>query len=350
MARLNNLTRETSARERALNVLAASCLLIASAAGSAPEPASVEYRLTFPAPEHHLMEVEATFRELPAGVFEARMSRTSPGRYALHEFAKNVYGVEAFDGAGRPLAFTSTGLHQWDVSGHDGTVRLVYTVFGNRVDGTYLGIDSTHAHINIPSALMWGRGLEGRAVRVQLVRPEGRTWKAATQLFPTDDPLTFTAPNFAYLMDSPIEFSDFDLATFTLPSAGRGSAVFRVAVHHRGEPRDVEAYAQDLERIARTASDVFGELPDFDTGTYTFIADYVPWASGDGMEHRNSTILTSPGSLASDVDRSNLVSTAAHELFHIWNVERIRPASLEPFDFEAATVSGELWLAEGVTS
>jgi predicted metalloprotease with PDZ domain len=68
------------------------------------------------------------------------------------------------------------------------------------------------------------------------------------------------------------------------------------------------------------------------------------------MEHRNSTVLTSTGSLGKESDRRNLISTAAHELFHVWNVERIRPASLEPFDFEEANVSGELWLAEGVTS
>ena len=95
---------------------------------------------------------------------------------------------------------------------------------------------------------------------------------------------------------------------------------------------------------------VFGELPDFDAGTYTFLADYLPSASGDGMEHRNSTVLTSTGSLDNASERRGLISTAAHELFHVWNVERIRPASLEPFDFEEANVSGELWLAEGFTS
>jgi predicted metalloprotease with PDZ domain len=297
------------------------------------------------------MSVEVMFREVPQGVLEVRMSRSSPGRYALHEFAKNVYGVSAFDGAGKPLAVASTDLHGWEVSGHDGTVRIAYTIFGNRVDGTYLGIDASHAHINAPAALVWARGLELRGARVTLVPPAGRDWKAATQLFPTSEPLTFSAPNLAYLMDSPIEFSDFDLATFTLPSAtGDPGVTFRVAVHHTDSQRDVDAFAEDLEKIARAASAVFGELPPFDTGTYTFIADYLPTASRDGMEHRNSTILTSTGSLGHADERRSLISTAAHELFHVWNVERIRPASLEPFDFEKANVSGELWLAEGVTS
>jgi predicted metalloprotease with PDZ domain len=93
---------------------------------------------------------------------------------------------------------------------------------------------------------------------------------------------------------------------------------------------------------------VWGEFPRFEGDAYTFIADYLPWASGDGMEHRNSTILTSPSSLRTN--RLNLLDTVAHEFFHAWNVERIRPRSLEPFDLERANMSGELWLGEGFTS
>ncbi|HEY7818472.1 MAG TPA: hypothetical protein VIG29_09645, partial [Vicinamibacteria bacterium] len=92
---------------------------------------------------------------------------------------------------------------------------------------------------------------------------------------------------------------------------------------------------------------IFGELPQFEYGVYTFIADYLPYASGDGMEHRNSTVLTSSRSLEDPLDN---IGTLAHEFFHAWNVERVRPRSLEPFDFEEANLSGELWFAEGFTS
>src|SRR5262249_34183891 len=77
------------------------------------------------------------------------------------------------------------------------------------------------------------------------------------------------------------------------------------------------------------------------------LADYLAYASGDGMEHRNSTVMTAAGSIAND--RSRLLDTVAHEFFHSWNVERIRPKGLEPFDFDRADMSGELWLAEGFT-
>src|SRR5688572_32754116 len=109
-----------------------------------------------------------------------------------------------------------------------------------------------------------------------------------------------------------------------------------------------DALARDVEAIAREARYVFGEYPAFENNTYTFIADYLPWASSDGMEHRNSTILTSGSSLRTD--RLDLLDTISHEFFHAWNVERIRPRSLEPFNFEEANMSGELWLAEGFTS
>jgi predicted metalloprotease with PDZ domain len=201
----------------------------------------------------------------------------------------------------------------------------------------------------MPAAFMWARGLGDRPVIVRFVPPGGSAWRVATQLFPTDDPLTYTAPNLQYFFDSPTELSDFTLRTFRLGS-GDQAPTFRIALHHRGTDEEADAYARDAEAIVREAEAVFGELPPYDSGTYTFIADYLPYASGDGMEHRNSTVLTSSGALSSPSGRRGLVDTVAHEFFHGWNVERIRPASLEPFDFEAANVSSELWLAEGFTS
>src|SRR5918994_1318329 len=109
--------------------------------------APVAYRLQFPEREHRLMQVDITFADVPAGPLQLRMSRTSPGRYALHEFAKNVFDVAILNGKGQPIAATRPDPHQWDVANHDGTVVVTYKVFGDRTDGTYLGIDDMHAHI-----------------------------------------------------------------------------------------------------------------------------------------------------------------------------------------------------------
>jgi predicted metalloprotease with PDZ domain len=109
----------------------------------------------------------------------------------------------------------------------------------------------------------------------------------------------------------------------------------------------VDEYMAMIRRVVEEQHAVFGELPRFEPGHYTFIADYLPWVSGDGMEHRNSTILTANASLS--VAASGLLGAVSHEFFHAWNVERLRPRSLEPFDFDRANISGELWLAEGFT-
>ena len=330
-----------------LRTLLVACLLTLGGAEQVRAQAPVAYRLSFPEREHRLMQVEVTFAELPAGPLQLRLSRTSPGRYALHEFGKNVFDVRVTDGAGRELTVTRPNVYQWDVADHAGTVQVTYKIFGDRIDGTYLAIDASHAHINMPAALMWARGLERRAATVRFEPPPGSSWRVATQLLSGTDGFSFSAPNLQYLMDSPAELSAYALRTFTVNDESR-TPVFRVAVHHTGTDADLDSFARGVESIVREARHIFGEYPAYEGNTYTFIADYLPWADGDGMEHRNSTILTSASSIRAN--RIDLLDTVAHEFFHSWNVERIRPASLEPFNFEETNMSGELWLAEGFTS
>lgn len=336
-----------------IRLAAALCGICLLPAASAWARAPIEYRLSFPAPEHRWMQVEARFPEVPAGPLQLRMSRTSPGRYALAEFAKNVFDVVITDGKGQVLSPARPNLHQWDVTGHDGTVWVSYKVFGDRTDGTYLGIDSMHAHINMPAAMMFARGWLDRPARVTFVEPAGHDWRVATQLFPTADPLVFTAPNLHYLMDSPSEFSAFSSRSFTvddgMPRSGP-APTFRVALLHDGTDAEADAFARDVERTVREAMRVFGELPAYDANTYTFLSVYLPWASGDGMEHRNSTSLTGRGALRNPGQRQGILGAVSHEFFHSWNMERIRSKLIEPFDYEEADMSDELWLGEGFTN
>ena len=331
-------------------VAAALCLCISAPRGQAPPP--VEYRLSFPAPQHRWLAVDVRFPDAGEAPLHVRMSSASPGRYARHEFAKNLIEI-AFTGAdGDAVQVTRRGPAHWEVAGHGGEVRVRYRLFGDRVDGTYLAVDATHAHMNAPATLVWAEGMEDRPARVTLARPSGTSWTVATQLFPTGDPRTFTAPNLAYLLDSPIEFSDLALRTFTVPDPADPAyrPTFRIAVHQVGGEAGLEEYVSAVERIVRETAPIFGEFPRFETGAYTFIADYLPTASGDAMEHRNSTVLTAGASLDRPAVRTRLLGSVAHEFVHAWNVERIRPRSLEPFDFTRANVSGELWLAEGLTN
>ena len=302
------------------------------------------------------MQVEASFPGLGAGPLELRMSRSSPGRYSLHDFAKNVYDVRAFAADQRKLETTRPDPYGWNVNGHGGSVTVRYKVFGDRVDGTYLAIDTTHAHINMPAAIMWARGLDDRPIRIEFEPPQGREynsrrevpWHVMSQLAPDRAPgisntvLAYAAPNLQYLMDSPVEFGHSSVRSFNVRDS-----TFRFALHHTGTEAELDSLMNDVEKIVHQEGAVFGEYPRYEPGYYTFLADYLPYANGDGMEHRNSTVISGAGSIAHD--RHGILDTVAHEFFHCWNVERIRPKGLEPFDFERANISGELWLAEGFT-
>ena len=303
-----------------------------------------EYELSFDNAVHHEANIKIKFSNLENKVLEVRMSRSSPGRYAVHEFAKNVYNVKATDGNGKALPITRENPYQWNVAGHNGTVNFEYTLYANRAGGTYSGIDESHAHLNMPATLAWARGLDQRPIKVKFNVREDRNWKVATQLKDLGNN-TFYAPNTYYLMDSPTEIADLYFRERNVDGQ-----TIRLALHKDGTTdAEVDAYFEETMGIVMQQKAVFGELATYDFGQYTFLSCYMPNASGDGMEHRNSTYVVS----GLPVERplgSTSMGTMSHEFFHSWNVERIRPKSLEPFSFEDANMSGELWFAEGFTS
>ncbi|ADV48444.1 peptidase M61 domain protein [Cellulophaga algicola DSM 14237] len=306
------------------------------------------YTISFENAVHHEAEITATFPKVTSEIFSVRMSRTSPGRYALHEFAKNIYAVKATDSQGKSLTIKRPNPYQWDITGHDGTVNISYTLFADRADGTYSQIDETHAHLNIPATFIYAPEFSERKITVDFNPREDLNWKIATQL-PLVANNTYSAKNLQYFMDSPTELSNFGLREFEVVEADGKKKNIRFVLHHNGTEAELDTYFEKIKKTVLAEEAVFGELADFDYGTYTFLACYIPNASGDGMEHRNSTILTSTRSLA-DGGMENNIGTVSHEFFHSWNVERIRPESLEPFNFEEANMSGELWFAEGFTS
>ena len=304
---------------------------------------TISYEISFENAVHHEADIKASFSNIKEDTLSVRMSRTSPGRYALHEFAKNVYGFSATDSKGNKLRVIRPNNHEWQILGHDGTINISYTLFANRGDGTYAQIDETHAHLNIPATFIYAPSLSEIPLEVKFNVREDLNWNVATQL-PVVSGNTYSAPNLQYFMDSPTEISDFSLREFKV-----GLQNVRLALHHNGSEQEVDTYFEKVKKVVLAEREIFGELPKFDYGTYTFLACYVPNASGDGMEHRNSTVLTSARSLAKGGMERN-IGTVSHEFFHAWNVERIRPQSLEPFNFEEANMSGELWFAEGFTS
>lgn len=307
----------------------------------------VEYEISFPNAAHHEAEITVTFTGAPLGKpLEVRMSRSSPGRYSAQEFSKNVYSVRASDGNGTALSFTRPNPTQWNIAGHRGKVVVRYTLFGDLGSGTFTGIDASMAHLSIPASFMWARGMENAPVTIRFKGLPG--WKVATQLVPTADPQVFTAPHLQYFMDSPTMLANFRLREWPIQSNDKTYTI-RLAINDpAASDQEVDEFAEMCKKIVAEQNAIFGEAPDFDFGTYTFISNYVPQIGGDGMEHRNSTSLTSSRSIKGGGARGNL-GTVSHEYFHAWNVERLRPKTLEPFNFEDANVSDGLWVGEGFT-
>lgn len=320
------------------------CLFVT---GNVFSQSNIQYEISFKNAVHHEAEISVTYKNIEIDTLSVRMSRTSPGRYAIHEFAKNIYGFKAFDERGNELRVTRPNPYQWDISGHQGIVKITYTLFANHGDGTYSQVDETHAHLNIPATFVYAPAYKKSPVQIKLHPRKDLNWKVATQLKPLPQN-EYYAPDLDYFMDSPIEMSNHELRSFAISSNGKDYDII-FALHQAQGYEGFDAYFENVKKIVKSEIAVFGTLPDFDFGSYVFLACYTSNVDGDGMEHRNSTVLTDLNPLNKGGSQEN-IGTVAHEFFHAWNVERIRPLSLEPFDYEEANMSGELWFAEGFTS
>lgn len=307
---------------------------------------AIFYSVSFPNAVHHEAEIVMTIPQAPSGPIRVRMSRSSAGRYATHEFGKNVYDVKAFNVDGSALDLKQVEGDVYEISDHGETVKVSYTLFGNWTDGTYASIDPSHAHLNMPAAFMWVVGQEKRPVRFEFNDLNKYGWKVATQLKHEGDNV-YSAPDMQYMMDSPTELSNYKVSSWEVDNNGKAEKI-NLTIHSDDDQATVDNFAKQVQKMVLEEKAVYGELPVYDYGEYTFIDDSYPTNSGDGMEHRNSTIIVHPVPQVAGLE-NRLLSTYSHEYFHSWNVKRIRPKSLEPFNFEHADMSSELWFAEGFT-
>jgi len=306
----------------------------------------IRYEFSAPNAIHHEAQIGLTVTQLPTQPAVFRMSRSSPGRYATHEFGKNVYDVKAFDDQNQPLAIIRTEGDVYTVPTHKGTVKVTYTIYGNYPDGTYMGIDPQSIHLNMPATFMWIKGFDQRPIEVKFNLPSENMGVVATQLVPTADRYTFTAPGLQYFMDSPVKIGRLNIKEWQRTNTNGKPITFRVALEAAVADSTADGFAKKIARIVDQAKAVYGEFPQYDYGNYTFLASLNPYVRGDGMEHRNSTMIAVPIAFTGP---ERVLGVFAHEFFHCWNVERIRPKTLEPFNFEKSNMSYELWFAEGFT-
>jgi predicted metalloprotease with PDZ domain len=322
-------------------ILASLCLL-----PYLTEAQKLSYNISFPNAAHHEAHVALEVSDFSQKELVARMSRSSPGRYATHEYGKNVYDVKAFDKSGKALEVIRLDGDVYKVAGLTGFVKIEYTLYANHADGTYAGIDATSMQLNAPATYLWIKGLEKAPIDLKFQIPARKNWQIATQLKPSSDKTKFSAPDLQYLMDSPVKIGELKVKEWTLKNPDNKSYQFELALEAEGADVLVTEFAGKVKKITEETVPVFGELPAFDYGKYIFIASVNPYVKGDGMEHRNSTVINRPSQFDG---ADNLLGVYAHEFFHAWNVERLRPKSLEPFNYEKSNMSHELWFAEGFT-
>ncbi|MDX1667629.1 MAG: M61 family peptidase, partial [Saprospiraceae bacterium] len=243
-------------------------LLLAFLPLEAQEP--IIYRLDLSNIDQHELKITVEFTSLnPQEILNIRMSQASPGRYALHNFAKNVYDTYAYGHSGEVLDLYRSDENEWQVTGHEGYVRFQYTLFGNHADGTYTGINNRMIHLNMPATFVYGVGLEKRSVELFIDLNEYPEWTVATQL-PTSGRGTFTAPDYYYFLDSPLIAGDLDHRSWQVID-GADTSTIEIAMLHEGSSEQLDEYTEWVKQIVAEQTEIFGSLPGFDYGRYTFL-------------------------------------------------------------------------------
>ena len=308
---------------------------------------SVTYVLSMPEPQTHYFEVEMQLKNVAAatnskknGYIDIKMPVWTPGSYLIREYAKNVEGFTASAG-GKAVANDKVSKNTWRVYTGDDNLTVRYRVYANDLTVRTCFVDADHGYVTPAGTFMYHDALKNIPLRV-VVQPY-KTWKnVATGLEPVaGEKFTYQAANLDILIDSPLEIGNHKTFTFTAAGVPHTVAMFGDVEY------DEERLKADYKRICETAFSVVGEHPCKD---YTFIVQHIP-PGGGGLEHLNSTTLeTNRNAYSTETNYKRFFGLVAHEYFHLWNVKRIRPIALGPFDYENENYTHMLWLSEGCTS
>lgn len=310
------------------------------------------YAIQMPDPQRHEFHVQLRFDAIPGERVQLELPKWNPGAYRLTEAQRNVRSVRAKLVRGNkqePVGITKLDENTWEVA-HGGAPLIVeYQVYCGKYSGIgscYL--DDEFGFLNGVYVFMYAVGHKHRPIELRVTDiPGGKGAEVVTGLprRGAGKREHFWASNYDVLVDSPIHAGDVDIVEFEL--AGRP---IRAAMSREGSWKADEV-REELRRITEAATAVFGPpetaLPFTD---YTFIVHVLPDNSG-GLEHLNSTVIgVDPWWFADNRGKRRFWSVAAHEFFHLWNVKRIRPAVLGPFDYDREVHTTMLWFAEGFTS
>lgn len=309
--------------------------------------ATISYRISLAHPETHLLHVTISVPNVH-GQLTVQMPAWN-ATYMIRDFASHVQDLHATDARGAKLSARKLDTATWQIDGQ-GAITISYATFWNESGPFAAQLNDEHAFLNLAMLLLYVPDRRSEESTVTL-DDLPITWRTASSLVPTaetrvaapiikdpwgpdaSDPSTrFWAPNYDALVDAPLECSIFH--TFNLSTSG---PPVHVVVH--SDAWDEDALKDGLTRIVEYETHLMGGAP---YPAYTFIF-HIGTGNGGGMEHANSTAIGATSSTAA-------IHTAAHEFFHLWNVKRIRPQSLEPIDYVHKMPTRALWFAEGVTN
>ena len=304
---------------------------------AAPSNATTNYTISLANPGQHLVEVQIF---LPAGSAQRELQLPVwNALYQVRDFAKYVNWLRAKDRAGHTLAIRELDTSRWRITGTQDGATVEYQIFVDSPGPFGTQFNSNHAFFNLAELLMYPVDARNQLMVVRFNQiPEG--WRGATPLASAPEN-RFSAENYDRLVDSPVEIGTFRESDFD-----EGGAHYRVVVDAESGDYDMEKIAAMLHKITSAATTWMDDRP-FDS--YMFLYHFPKGPAGGGMEHSYSTAIEVNADVLARAPEV-LASVTAHEFFHLWNVKRIRPQTLEPVDYTKENFTRVLWFSEGCTS
>lgn len=301
--------------------------------------ASLQYIISTPEPETHFAEVSFTVNNYKKDYIDFKLPVWAPGSYLVREFSRFVEGFEAKNGETK-LEWDKINKNTWRVKTNKADKIIIsYKVYCYELSVRTSFVDDSHAYFNGTSVFMYVDDLLQKDGWLKVV-PHENFKKIATSLPNDDNEWMFKFTNYDFLVDSPIEIGNHEEFEFTA-----GGTLHKVAMYGKGN-YDIEILKKDMAAVCQSATDIFGDNPNKE---YTFIIHNLTHGSG-GLEHLSSTTLQVNRWTYQGGRYKGFLSLVAHEYFHLWNVKRIRPEALGPFDYENENYTHLLWVMEGFTS
>ncbi len=319
----------------------AGVLILLAASMTSRSQVKIGFEVSFTEPQAHYAEVQMDLSGLDKDYIDLKMPVWTPGSYLVREFARNIEGFTA-SSDGKALRFEKVRKNTWRIYNNKaGQVRVNYRVYAFEISVRTAFIDESHAFLSSSGIFLYPDGMLNLPSTVQ-IRPYNGWKSVSTGLEPVPGKaFTYTAANFDILFDSPIEVGNQDIFEFT------ASGVKHEVAMYGGGNYDKERLKKDMARIVEQATAIYGENPN---KHYTFIVHNFQQGGG-GLEHLNSTVLGSTRDGYSDEKKyKEFLALVAHEYYHLWNVKRLRPMALGPFDYDNENYTTNLWVAEGFTS